>query len=75
MTDNEAHRPTAFDRIMKPESGVPYYHYCNSSTFLAILEGGGLRFSDANMMNLCCIAQPVAAVPTAPLHSSSCFCT
>lgn len=51
MTDNEAHRPTVFDRIMKPESGVPYYHYCNSSSFLAILEGGGLRFSDANMMN------------------------
>lgn len=51
MSDTQIHRPTVFDRFMTPEPGVNYYHYCNSMTFLAIAEGGRLRFSDANMMN------------------------
>lgn len=45
------HKPTVFDRVMTPAPGTNYFHYCSSATFLAIGEGGRLRFSDANMMN------------------------
>ncbi|GAA4717224.1 DUF2971 domain-containing protein [Sphingomonas lutea] len=42
---------TVFRRLYRPGGGTPLYHYCNTPSFLAILESGKLRFSDANMMN------------------------
>ena len=52
MTEKEAaEHETVFRRLYKAGSGARLYHYCNSASFLAIVQTGRLRFSDANMMN------------------------
>ena len=42
---------TSFARVMKPGEESVLYHYCDTATWLAILESDSLRFSDINMMN------------------------
>ncbi|WP_242153290.1 DUF2971 domain-containing protein [Sphingomonas sp. BAUL-RG-20F-R05-02] len=53
MTEEDAtpSLPTIHDRVFRPDPNAALYHYCSTATFLAVVEGGKLRFSDVNMMN------------------------
>lgn len=52
MTEKEpAEHETAFRRLYKAGAGERLYHYCSSASFLAVVQSGRLRFSDANMLN------------------------
>jgi hypothetical protein len=51
MPESSFKEANLYDRIIQRDVDRTLFHYCSSETFLAILQGGKIRFSDANMMN------------------------